>query len=465
MIWLKSNSLERYLNWRLGLLIMPILFGGIIMVYYLALPLWLTIITSILLLLVCINFILHIKNTILKAYERASLHLDAIKQEDYHQYGKTTFKQGKVGEFHQQLNELSQRLQWQKSRYDQHAFLVYQLITQLDTPVLVLNEKQQLNFGNDGFYQLFKQPWQMYRHSSPARLGLTKSAKQWQFINSEHNQQWQIRHSEFIDNGESHQLLIFIDIGSAIRTSQLNAWQQIIRVLGHEIRNSLAPVSSLSESLADKSANERDKTALNVITERCQHLQTFVERYASLSKPLSINQQWLSVTQFLTPIIALYPQLTITTKISAEKNTKINNESSFETSAKQLWADKTLLAQVIINLLKNSQEAEATTVEFNFSQQQQHYQITLIDNGHGFSNLDNLFVPLYSTKPQGQGIGLNFCRNIIEQHQGTLTLTNNNAKNDSKNKNSAHSQGVILTLLLPIPLVHANKAPQKSSAL
>ena len=443
MTWLKSNSLERYLNWHLGLLISPLLLSGIVILHYLALPLWLAIMATIILFLLSFSFVAHIKNNILKAFERASLHLDAIKQEDYHQYGKATFRQGKVGEFHQQLNELSQRLQWQKSRYDQHAFLVYQLITQLDTPVLVLNEKQQLNFGNDGFYQLFKQPWQMYRHSSPARLGLTKTAQQWQFINSEHNQQWQIRHSEFIDNGQSHQLLIFVDIGSAIRTSQLNAWQQIIRVLGHEIRNSLAPVSSLSESLADKSANERDKTALNVISERCQHLQTFVERYASLSKPLSINPQWLSVTQFLTPIIALYPQLTITTKI----NNKLSTEISDETSAEQLWADETLLAQVIINLLKNSQEAEATSVEFNFSQQSQHYQITLIDNGHGFSNLDNLFVPLYSTKPQGQGIGLNFCRNIIEQHQGKLTLVNN----EIKNKNTHLSHGITVTIELLIP--------------
>jgi len=434
MTWLKSNSLERYLNWRFALLILPITFSWLVLANYLLhylpddikLPLWLLILVSILVLLLSIKFLFNTKQMILKAYERASLHLDAIKQEDYHQYGKTTFKQGKVGEFHQQLNELSQRLQWQKSRYDQHAFLVYQLITQLDTPVLVLNEKQQLSFGNEAFYQLFKQPWQMFRHSSPSRLGLSKTALKWQFTNSEHNQQWQIRHSEFIDNGQSHQLLIFVDIGSAIRTSQLNAWQQIIRVLGHEIRNSLAPVSSLSESLAEKSINERDKTALNVISERCQHLQTFVERYASLSKPLSINPQWLSVTQFLAPIIALYPQLTFSTEVK----TKNSNQ--------QLWADKTLLAQVLINLLKNSQEAGATTVDFSFSQQQQTDQITIIDNGHGINNLDNLFVPLYSTKPQGQGIGLNFCRNIIEQHQGTLSLINNSKK-----------QGVCATILLP----------------
>ena len=424
-----SHSLERYLNWRLSLLIMPLLFIGAWLVYYFTLPLWLNISSVFVLFLLSFKFISSTKNTILKAYDRASLHLDAINQEDFHQYGKAVFTQGKVGEFHQQLNQLSQRLQQQKSRYDQHAFLVYQLISQLDTPVLVFNEKQQLSFGNEAFYQLFKQPWQVFRHSSPARLGLTKTNQQWQFTKHEHeqNQQWQIRHSEFIDNNQSHQLLIFIDIGSAIRTSQLNAWQQIIRVLGHEIRNSLAPVSSLAETLAsksntDSSYSERDKTALNVITERCQHLQNFVEHYASLSKPFNINPQWLSITQLLTPLSALFEQLNISV------NSKMD----------RLWADQTLLTQVLINLLKNAQEANANQVEITLSQQQQNYQITITDNGHGFNNLENLFVPLYSTKEQGQGIGLNFCRNIIEQHQGTLSLINN-----------TNNQGVCVTIQLP----------------
>ncbi|MBL4909914.1 MAG: ATP-binding protein [Alteromonadaceae bacterium] len=429
MAWQQSNSLERYLTWRLSLLILPILFIGGYLVYRYSLPLWLAASTELLLLLLCLKTTNTIKNKVFKAFDRANLHLEAINQEDFHQYAKAAYKQGKVGEFHQQLNQLSKNLQQQKSRYDQHAFLVYQLISQLDTPVLVFNKKQQLSFGNKAFYQLFKQPWQVFRHSSPARLGLTKTNQQWQFTQHKHeqNQQWQIRHSEFIDNDESHQLLIFIDISSAIRTSQLNAWQQIIRVLSHEIRNSLAPVSSLAETLANKSNtdssySERDKTALNVITERCQHLQNFVEHYASLSKPFNINPQWLSITQLLTPLSALFEQLNISV------NSKMD----------RLWADQTLLTQVLINLLKNAQEANANQVEITLSQQQQNYQITITDNGHGFNNLENLFVPLYSTKEQGQGIGLNFCRNIIEQHQGTLSLINN-----------TNNQGVCVTIQLP----------------
>jgi len=427
----KPHSLERYLTSRLSLLSLPILvIGGWLCDYY-ALPLWLTLGIELILLLLTINVIKAIKNTVFKAFERANLHLEAINQEDFHQYAKAAFKQGKVGEFHQQLNLLSEKLQQQKSRYDQHAFLVYQLISQLDTPVLVFNKNQQLSFANQAFYQLYKQPWQHYRHSTPARLNLHKTTQGWLFNSPEKNQQWQIRQSEFIDNGESHQLLIFIDIASAIRSSQLQAWQQIIRVLGHEIRNSLAPVSSLAETLADQRESnndhsERDKIALNVITERCQHLQNFVERYANLSKSFNVNQQWLTVNQLIQPIISFYPDLTI----------------SIDDDIEKLWADQTLLTQVLINLLKNAQEAKATQVRLVFAQQQQYISLKVIDNGHGFTNLDNLFVPLYSTKEQGQGIGLNFCRNIIEQHQGTLNLANNQ-------KNGKKTLGVTVTILLP----------------
>ena len=184
---------------------------------------------------------------------------------------------------------LAQRCSCQKSRYDQHVFLVYQLIGQLDAPILVFNAKQQLTFANGAFFLLKNQAWQLFRHASPQLLGLTKQDGKWHFqlddaTTNNEAERWQIKQSEFIDSGEQHLLLVFVDIQSALRASQLNAWQQIIRVLGHEIRNSLTPVSSMSESLADKASNKRDRMALNVITERCMHLQSFVERYASLSK-------------------------------------------------------------------------------------------------------------------------------------------------------------------------------------
>jgi nitrogen fixation/metabolism regulation signal transduction histidine kinase len=138
-------------------------------------------------------------------------------------------------------------------------FLLYQLIEQLDSPVLIFNKKQQLSFGNKAFFHLFEKPWQMLRNATPELLGLVYHQGEWQFTSASLNSKWQVRYSEFIDDGEVQQLLVFINIESALRASQLSAWQQIIRVLGHEIRNSLTPVSSMAESLAEKTLVDRDK--------------------------------------------------------------------------------------------------------------------------------------------------------------------------------------------------------------
>jgi two-component system nitrogen regulation sensor histidine kinase NtrY len=388
---------------------------------------WIVVI-ELFLLTVSIGYIFSFKLRVMKSFTRASLHLDAIKQEDYNQFGKSAFPEGKVSEFHLQLKQLSEKLQTQKSHYDQQAFLVYQLISQLDTPVLIFNEKQQLTLGNEAFYYLFKQPWQMFRHATADLLGLHYSEGHWKFIDQAKQNRWQIRHSEFIDDGENHQLLVFIDIEPALRESQLNAWQQIIRVLGHEIRNSLTPVSSMAETLADKATNEREKMILGVITERCLHLQSFVNRYSSISQQLQIHCQWLSVQHVVKSVSGLFSDVNIILNASVE----------------QFWADGEFIEQIFINVFKNSKEAGATEISVNFALQDQYYIIEVVDNGHGFSNLNNLFVPLYSTKPQGQGIGLSFCRNIIEQHHGVMELHNND-------ENSLAQQGVTVMIILPKP--------------
>jgi len=437
---IKSNSLERYISISLiffstSILLLAGLWGWSKEIELVHLLFGLALLLT---LLIAISRRIYYK--IFSAFVRASLHLDAITQEDFNQYAKSLFSKGKVNEFHQQLDSLSEKLQQQKSRYDQQVFVVYQLIEQLDTPIIVFNEKKQLTFGNAAFQQLFGQPWQMLRHASPNLLGLEfqDSNGEWHFIETskqkENNPEWQIRQSEFIDAGETHHLLVFINIGSALRESQLTAWQQIIRVLGHEIRNSLTPVSSLAESLSTKETNERDKHALEVITERCQHLQDFVERYSSLSKKLQLSPQWVLVKELTDRIVGLFAEVQLTIK----------------SQVKTIWVDSAFFEQVLINLIKNSIEAEASEICLDFSQTSNQKNsdnststvITIIDNGHGFANLDNLFIPLYSTKEKGQGIGLSFCRNIIEQHHGVIELANN-AK-----------VGVTVRIQIPLPSPH-----------
>jgi signal transduction histidine kinase len=117
-------------------------------------------------------------------------------------------------------------------------------------------------------------------------------------------------------------------------------------------------------------------------------------------------------------------------------------------NSEKFWADPAFIEQVLLNLIKNAFEASEpqSKIKLIFSQNLQSSSIEVVDSGHGFANLDNLFVPLYSTKQNGQGIGLSFCRNIIEHHKGTITLINNN-----------NSPGVTVSIILPLPTVMHEK--------
>lgn len=358
----------------------------------------------------------------LSIFNRINIQLDALQQQDYSLSAKPVFSQGCVGELHRQLDLLSEKLQKDKRHQDEQPFLLYRLIDQLNTPILVFDHRLQLNYANNAFSSLFNQPWQTLRHASPGLLGL-ETTPEWRFVESEKAQQWQIRQSSFMDQNQNYTLLVFINIQSVLRESQLQAWQQIIRVLGHEIRNSLTPVSALTQSLQSRLSGERDQQALSLISERCQHLQDFVSRYAELHKPLQIKPEWIKTESIFQSLTQLFPDAELQAK-------GLHLE---------LWADPVLLQQVLINLIKNAMEAGSpkNSIEIIFNAHTQYHDIRVVDAGQGIANIDNLFVPFYSTKSQGQGIGLSLSRHIVEQMGGKLSLTNN-----------LHSSGATASIVL-----------------
>lgn len=355
------------------------------------------------------RLVLQNRRQLLSAFRRASVQLDALQLQDYSLQAKPAYQQGVVAEFQQQLQQLANQLQQRKSFFDEQQFLLYRLIDQLNTPILVLNHKLQLSYANAQFQQLFDQPWQSLKHSSAVSLGL-EAVPHWQFTEPERRHQWQIRQSRFVDQGERYQLLVFIDIELALRENQLQAWQQLIRVLSHEIRNSLTPVQSLTEYLLQKATPGREQDALSLIYERSQHLQDFVSRYAQLSQPLSVHLQPVLADTLGSSLQLLFPQAGLT----------------YTKTTLSFWSDLTLLQQLLINLVKNAIEAGSPvgTLYLSIEPQQQHICIQLFDQGHGLFNPADLFVPFYTTKPQGQGIGLSLCRQIARTLGGELTLTN-----------------------------------------
>ena len=422
---LYQSSLERSL---IGFALLSALFSALgcyLIGQYFALSIVTSVGLSILFLGIYLKLFIRTYKKVINSFNRNHAHLDAILNEDYNQLVKPTYQAGSINQLQQSLISLSEELFKKKSRYDQHVFLVYQLIEHFNVPIMVLDQHNKLSYANNAFSEFKQTQWQTLRYSSAEQLGLTKQDTHWQFSDVITAQQWQIRHSEFIEQGSCHQLIVMIDITSALRENQLQAWQQIIRVLGHEIRNSLTPVTAMAENLAVKLTEPRQVQALNVISERCNYLNEFVTRYGDINRPLALNIVEIDTAAFLKQVCEIYPDV----------------EFSCVAYAKTFKADRTFMHQVMINLIKNAIEASTPPVKIALSilKQSKVNCITVEDNGQGLANPNNIFVPFYTTKQQGQGIGLSFCRNVIEQHHGSLSIAN-------KEKH----QGVIATMLLPV---------------
>jgi nitrogen fixation/metabolism regulation signal transduction histidine kinase len=354
--------------------------------------------------------------------------VESIRLEDYSLTSRAQYKHGVMPSLLLETTALVNDLQQRKDRYAQHVYLIYQLIEQLDSPVLVFNEDSRLVHANAAFSQWYGQSWRNAQGLSSKRIGLIHDKnRQWSFRERKHNSGWQIRSSRFLDDKHQHQLVILINIKTEVRKVQQDSWQQIIRVLSHEIRNSLTPIRAMTELLREApDLKDNARIPLEVIEARSVSLQEFVERYADTSKTIQINKCVVNIGELIAKITPLFLPQTIDLTIHENK----------------ILADPVLLEQVLINLLQNAAESQAsrgvdTALSVEVVGNNKNWNIHISDKGVGIANPANLFVPLYTTKEGGQGIGLVFCNNVIDQHGGTINIKNR------------RSGGVRATIVLP----------------
>jgi signal transduction histidine kinase len=205
-------------------------------------------------------------------------------------------------------------------------------------------------------------------------------------------------------------------VEQTLRDNEKQVWQKLLRVLNHEVRNSLTPISSIAQSLqqmlleqqsATRDANDRTVELLQVIEKRAQHLLGFVEAYSAFKHIQKPNKQFIEPQKLAISLKALDQRV----KVSIEEEAPI-------------FADEGHLQQTFINVIKNASEADTdgNPIEIIIAVDAQHHIIRVLDCGHGIINPDNLFVPFYSTKQDGNGIGLILSRELMRQQGGELTL-------------------------------------------
>jgi two-component system, NtrC family, nitrogen regulation sensor histidine kinase NtrY len=351
--------------------------------------------------------------------------LEAMREGDYSIRGRVENPQEPMGEVMLQVNAMAATLRDQRLGALEATALLRKVMEEIDVGAFAFDPQQSLRLVNRAGERLLGQPAERLLARDATSLGLAE------YLFGEPEQtiqrtfagaagRWGIRRSQFREGGVPHQLLVVTDLTRPLREEELQAWQRLVRVLGHELNNSLTPIKSIAQSLENlvKSEPRPEDWAedmsrgLNVIATRSEALSRFMSSYARLAKlpppkfgPVEINALLRRVTSLETRMAVFFeecPPLTI-------------------------QGDADQLEQVLINLIRNAVDAAQETsgrVWVRHDRTPFTVQIKIRDEGPGLSNTSNLFVPFFTTKRGGSGIGLVLSRQIAEAHNGSLSLRN-----------------------------------------
>ncbi|MBW3569887.1 MAG: PAS domain-containing protein [Gemmatimonadetes bacterium] len=231
---------------------------------------------------------------------------------------------------------------------------------------------------------------------------------------------WEVRRTTFRQAGLPHHLLVLSDLSRALREEERQAWQRLVRVLSHEINNSLAPIRSIAGSLRDlmrrdpppPDLREDLEQGLDVVAARAAALGRFMASYARLARLPRPEMAPLEVEPWVRRVASLETRVPVSVRPGPPTS---------------LHADGDQLDQLLINLVRNAADASLETggaLEVGWALRDGLVELWVRDQGQGLADTANLFVPFYTTKPHGTGIGLVLSRQIAEAHGGTLTLAN-----------------------------------------
>jgi signal transduction histidine kinase len=287
--------------------------------------------------------------------------------------------------------------------------LLSNILDAWSVPVCLFDHQLRLTYRNNAMNDLLQQP--MLIGTSAKDLGF-----QWHENNFSHplyDDKWQCQSIRYAQQDKDNWLFTAIDISQLLNKNQSTTQNNLIRVLGHELRNSLTPMSSMADTLlCSEVLNEvQTRKVLSRIQQRSDRLMTFIEQYSQLSQLPPVQAKWFDFSELL-----------IEAKAMVNKKCHVQFQGN-----NQCYGDANQVAQVLINILKNSEEAtteENCQVNITLYSVKNEQIIEVTDNGPGFANLDNVLTPFYTTKTQGSGIGLSLCAEITRNHQGQLSVSN-----------------------------------------
>jgi nitrogen fixation/metabolism regulation signal transduction histidine kinase len=362
--------------------------------------------------------------------------LAGLREGDYSIRSRGYGQDDVLQELSTETSALSATLREQRLGALEATALLRKVMSEIDVAVFTFDGNRKLKLVNRAGERILAQPAERLLEHTADELGLVECLREGiphtiQMTFPGASGRWEIRQGTFRQEGMPHTLLVLSDLSRPLREEERQAWQRLIRVIGHELNNSLAPIKSFAESLGSMISREPKpddwetdmKSGLSIIGARAASLSRFTTAYAKLAKLPAPNLQPLPIGPWVTRVAGLESRM----KVDVLPGPEIT-----------LQADGDQLEQVLINLIKNAVEASREMgggVRVFWNKNATFLDVVVQDDGPGLPNTTNLFVPFFTTKPEGSGIGLVLSRQIAEGHGGALTLQN---RGDGKRGCEAH---------------------------
>lgn len=367
--------------------------------------------------------------------------LDSLRAGDYSLRALSARRGDALGEVLWEVNALSSTLREQRLKVEETGALLSKVLANVEIAIFALDDQRRLILINAAGERLLARRASAALGMSAHDLGLdaccdseTPATLKTAFPGGAGS--FDLRRAIFRQGGRPHELIAVTDLSRALREEERQAWQRLIRVLGHELNNSLAPIRSMAATISTMIARQpppedwREDVlgGLAVIGDRAESLTRFMSAYTRLARLPAPNKRAVSLATIVRRAarleqrrqveIAELPHLTIA-------------------------ADADQIEQALINLIKNAAEASMETggshVSVEMLAEDEEVVIEIKDDGPGLAKTENLFVPFFTTKPGGSGVGLVLARQIVENHGGQLTLLDR-----------ADARGCVVRVVLPL---------------
>ena len=364
--------------------------------------------------------------------------LEALREGDYSMRGRNVDPEDSFGEVMVEVNTLSRTLYDQRLEALEAGALLQKIIADVDIAVFAFDMALRLRIVNKAGENLLRSRSENLQGRSAAELGLAgmlaeESGRIVAHMCPGGGGRWEIRRRSFREGGKPHELLVISELSRALREEERQAWQRIVRVIGHELNSSLAPIKSMAGTLRNLIAREpladdwREdaESGLDIIHDRAESLGRFIAAYARLARLPPPSRR---VVEFAS----------LVRRAASLQGKRADVEGGPDV---QLHVDGDQIEQVLINVIKNAVQATGGGggVRVRWRAANGTLEVEVEDDGPGLAQTENLWVPFFTTKRGGTGIGLVLSREIIENHGGTITL-----------ENRARKTGCVARISLPL---------------